>query len=618
MAKQKRLDLILGAKDRATSVISKVGGAVGGFARRVVALAGPLAAVLSVAGIARFAQRSVQAFFEQEQSVENLRTALVNAGDAGASSLAGLQAFASGLQKVTTQGDEATLALAAKLSTLSGLTGGALADATQQTLGLARATGQGADMMGRAYLNALQGNFSMLERYIPALRATEDATEKMRLVQELAANGFKLMQSDANTARGQLQQMRNSLGDMMELIGARLAPLIAGIAGRVKGFVEENGPVIAQFVQRVIQRVQMFGEMVMPVIVRIRGMLAQFVSWWLEHIFPLVATYAGVLRQGVVTLVEMISSGVSAVIGLVQSVTGPIGGVGNFLVKVKDGIQRALLAIEFGFKNWRKVIALATLKVGLGIVAFGGKVKHFFIDVIPAYIKWFSNNWKDLFSDIFNFTKTVLGNIVTNVVETFKNIPELISGEKSLGDIWGESLAKGFEAKLSELPQVAERQQVELEKMLRQDVGALEQSLGNGFAEFVQKRMKEVEDHRDDLKDFFTFDGATGEPGAGGVIQPVVAPIDAEELIKGKANVELDEDEQKKLTRRQIGIASVDVSQRFFGLASLNRGPAEKTAENTQVMKQLMGKVVEKLDKITPQQRSGDSTEGILKAVKLV
>lgn len=615
MAKKKRLDLILGAKDRATSVLGKVSGAIGGFVRKVGALAAPLAAVLSVAGIARFSQRSIQAFFEQEQAVENLRTALINAGDAGASSLAGMQQFASGLQAITTQGDEATLALAAKIATLGELSGEALQSATTATLGLARATGQGADMMGRAYLNALEGNFSMLERYVPALRAAEGETEKMALVQKLASNGLKLMQNDAGTARGRLQQMKNAVGDLMEVIGGQLAPVLGQVASGIQAFAENNADRIGTMVSGIVGFVQRGVAAVMPLVGRVRDVIGDFMNWYMENVWPVAFAYAGMVRQAVVTIIDIVGSAVRSVINAIGSLIGPLGGVGNAVTTVRDTVQAGLIAMEFGFANWRELIELATLKAGLAVVTFAGQVKHFFSEVIPGVVRWLADNWQTILTDLFNFTRTVMSNLASNVVKTIKSLPALLSGETSLGEIWGDALVKGFEAKLSTLPEIAGRQQGELERTLRQQVGSMEDDLGEGFGDFMQRRLDEINQQRDGLRDFFT-----GGDGAGGG-RP--APLDPEDLLKpGGVTVPVKIDEGGAVSagaaaaaggaagRRQVGISSVALSQRFQGLGLAGEDPGKTTAQNTGSMVGLMSRLLQQVTEQTKEIKEGRGERG--------
>jgi hypothetical protein len=625
MAKKKRLDLILGAKDRATSVLGRVSGAIGGFARRVLSLAGPLAAVFSAAGAVQFGRKAVAAFIEQEQAVANLRTALINAGDAGASSLGAMQDFASGIQAITTKGDEATLALASYIATVGELSGDALQRATTATLGLARATGQGEQIMARAYLNAMQGNFSMLERYIPALRAATTEQEKMALVQGLAANGFKLLESDAQTAGGQIQQMKNTFGDFMELVGARIAPVLADVAGGVKRFAEQNGERIAGFVGTVIGKAQELAAMAVPVVQRVIALGRRFLGWWSDNMLPVILAYAGTIRQVAATIIDAVSTGVQTVIGWIESVVGPIGNVGGTVTKMRDAVQTGLIAVEFGFKNWRDIVELGALKAGLAVVTFAGQVRHFFGEVIPSVLEWLGDEWQNILIDLHNFTQTVMKNILANMKETVTSLPELLSGQKSLGEIWGKSIVEGFESQIETLPDIADRVKGELERSLAGDVSNLEEGLGSGFVAFLERRRREIEDQKSTIKDFFTFDGGDGASGPGKVdpndlLKPggVTVPVH----IDGEGEAEAQAVAARaSRERRNRALGVVEVTQRFMGLGSLggDDGPAKQTAENTKNLAGLMRTMIDKAQKQVEaiERMSGDSGEGVLTAVRV-
>ena len=234
----KRLDIFLNAHDRASHAIGKVTGGIRGMVKRITSIPALIGGALGGLAIGAFVKNAVESFGVQEKAVANLRQALIDSGDAGASTLPKIEAFASAVQKVTTQGDEATLGLAAYISGLSKLSGDSLIQATQATLGLARATGQSQETMGRALLNALQGNFETLQQYIPALRNTTSETEKLALVQDLASKGLNLMTADADTTGGAIQQMKNAFGDTMEAIGGLFAPAIRFAADLLKRLAE--------------------------------------------------------------------------------------------------------------------------------------------------------------------------------------------------------------------------------------------------------------------------------------------------------------------------------------------------------------------------------------------
>uniref|UniRef100_A0A6H1ZD29 Putative tail protein n=1 Tax=viral metagenome TaxID=1070528 RepID=A0A6H1ZD29_9ZZZZ len=126
--------------------------------------------------------------------------------------------FASSIQAVTTYGDEQILKLMALQKNL-GVTSGRLEEATRASIGLAAATGRDVQSMAMYIALAEQGEFTMLRRYIPALRSTTDKTEQLRIITEFAARGFLVAQENAKTFSGGLDQLKNLYGDVLERVG---------------------------------------------------------------------------------------------------------------------------------------------------------------------------------------------------------------------------------------------------------------------------------------------------------------------------------------------------------------------------------------------------------------
>jgi len=231
---RKRIEVILGARDASQRVFDGYEARFDRVKRTVVGLAASVGAALGTREALRFVRGNLAAFDEQERAVSSLRQAMADAGDSSEASLRRFLDFASGFQEVTEKGDEGTIALGAYLATIGQLTGEGLRDATKATLGLSRATGMGAEMMGRAYLNALEGNYSMLDRYVPALRTATSEEEKAELVRGLVSRGLNQLEADAKTASGQVKQLTNDWGDFREELGGDVAPVIerTAAAGR--------------------------------------------------------------------------------------------------------------------------------------------------------------------------------------------------------------------------------------------------------------------------------------------------------------------------------------------------------------------------------------------------
>lgn len=183
------------------------------------------AAVVAIAAIGMAVKRIISTIKEwvnlakvQELAEINLAAALKASGEYTDALNMKYQAFASSIQNVTKYGDEQVLTLMALMKNL-GVTTDKVEEATKMAIGLATATGRGVDSMAMYVALAQQGEFTMLRRYIPALRSTTDATEQMKIITEFAARGFKVAQEQTASFAIGLVQLTNLWSDLKEKLG---------------------------------------------------------------------------------------------------------------------------------------------------------------------------------------------------------------------------------------------------------------------------------------------------------------------------------------------------------------------------------------------------------------
>lgn len=164
----------------------------------------------------------VRVFGEQEKAEKGLSDQLGHVNR-------GLLEQASALQSVTVHGDE-TLLEVMRFASVLGISEQSLGKTTEQAIGLSKALRVDLMMATRMLANAQVGNTEILNRYIPELRMTADETEKLTIINEKAAQGFKQARGEANTMNGVLDQTSNDIGDLVERIGAELAPVVIAMA----------------------------------------------------------------------------------------------------------------------------------------------------------------------------------------------------------------------------------------------------------------------------------------------------------------------------------------------------------------------------------------------------
>ena len=193
-------------------------------------------AVKVTAPIAAFSAVSVKAFAEQEKAELKLRAALEANGREVDKLFQEYKDFASQLQSVTIVGDEATLAML-QMAENMGLTGENAKRAAQNAIGLSSAFGISAQSAMRYTAMLEQGDTTMLNRYIPTLRAVEDETERVALAQDILSKAFETSRAEARTLSGQIQQIRNNFGDFQEVVGGIIAEALEPFTRRIKFMV---------------------------------------------------------------------------------------------------------------------------------------------------------------------------------------------------------------------------------------------------------------------------------------------------------------------------------------------------------------------------------------------
>lgn len=207
------------------------------------------------AGLVAAAAVTVKAFATQQKAEEALSAALAANGEEVDRLLPKLKALASEIQNVTEIGDENILMLMTQLRNL-GVTGAKMEEATRGAIGLSKALGLDLNTAARGVALALQGEFTILQRYIPALRTATTASEKMAILQEVMGKGFTQAKDAAQTLTGAFNQLKNDFGDLLEAIGEAiseglgLTDVFQNLRERIKGLsqgIREGGQLKAFF-----------------------------------------------------------------------------------------------------------------------------------------------------------------------------------------------------------------------------------------------------------------------------------------------------------------------------------------------------------------------------------
>lgn len=203
---------------------------------------------VAIAGALALATREAM---KQENAMFALMGALKASGEYNRETVSRLNEFANAMQEVTTYADEEVLAIMQTASVL-GVQSNQLRLAAKWTIALSDAVGMGTETASRLVAMALKGEYTMLRRYIPALREARTTTESFQTVQEFMNRAFEVSTTKAQTTSGALKQMRNALSEVGEAIGYAILPTLKSVAEGIRDWAMRNRETIAYWANLVM------------------------------------------------------------------------------------------------------------------------------------------------------------------------------------------------------------------------------------------------------------------------------------------------------------------------------------------------------------------------------
>ncbi len=166
-----------------------------------------------------FVVDGVKAAQEQEVAINDLNSALARTGQFSQESSKDLQAFAAGLQEVTTVSDEAILSSAALIQNIAKLGTEDLKRATQGALDLSAALGIDLESASRLVAKAAEGNISALERQGIEIRKGNTDAETFANTLAALANLEGAAEAKTRTYAGAVLQLQNNFNEIQEAVG---------------------------------------------------------------------------------------------------------------------------------------------------------------------------------------------------------------------------------------------------------------------------------------------------------------------------------------------------------------------------------------------------------------
>jgi len=176
----------------------------------------------------------LKAYAEEQKGIVKLSTAMGNMGLSYDAVEQSLESWINTMQQKTAVADSD---MRDSLTTLIGMTGDLTKSQDLLTLAMDMSAGTGKDLASSTDLigYALAGNWGMVNRMIPALKAVETEEERWAMLRQLFAG-----QAEAygETVAGQMQLLKNNMGDVSEAIGSAFLPMVTDLAAKIMPLIE--------------------------------------------------------------------------------------------------------------------------------------------------------------------------------------------------------------------------------------------------------------------------------------------------------------------------------------------------------------------------------------------
>lgn len=240
-----------GFQAQGTSIMASTGAKMG------AAFAGAFAVTAVLASVRSFASESLMLAERQAKAEARLAAVIAATGKSAGFSIDQLKKQASALQKVTTVGDESILELQAVIATFRSISGSHFEETTELALDLAEVMQQdaksGALQLAKALEDPIRGITALRRSGVSFTQQQQDQirelveTNRLWDAQTMILDTVRkqiggVAREMANMPFGELQQLKNKIGDLKEQIGDELVPAAIDWNNLkldfVKGFVD--------------------------------------------------------------------------------------------------------------------------------------------------------------------------------------------------------------------------------------------------------------------------------------------------------------------------------------------------------------------------------------------
>lgn len=437
-----------------------------------------IGAVKAVGAVFNAGGAAMQAFNVQDQAVRGLTNALQLQRVEASKSIASHQQFAAQLQHTTNVGDEFTLGLMKTAANL-GFADDQLQEAAKAAIGLSEATGMNAEESLKKLNQAINGNASAFAEVIPQMKNVTSEEQKLAMVSELATRGL-LQKADATkTLQGTSERVAGAVGDLMEKIGALLAP--------IQSVVNNGFAILFETLQSAVE----------PAIGAVNAAM--------DSMQPIIGAIEQAFQAAGVVVWAAIESIVSVIGSLTTSLAGSssnVQGWGDIINTTVDWIAKSIIGMvtmaEVAFTNLPAVFSYVGDAIRLRLETMRADIEHVLMVAIPTYASWLATEFPNLMTDMGNAVLTIVQNLTTSVLSVFQALFQALESRSAadaarvayaLGTAMSTNLLDGFEATTSALPTVADRAATATEVALAGRMNTVGLDLATQFTQRYEERI---------------------------------------------------------------------------------------------------------------------------------
>jgi hypothetical protein len=434
----KKVNVEINAKDNASAKFRKVGAAFTAMG----------------AGLGVLTKGFVKAAADQEKSEIILANSLKNIAGASDEQVEALKKQAVALQKVGVIGDEVTMMGQAQFATFQASTDAIMAltpamqDYAVATFGAkvsSEQMNQAANVFGKLLqgidIGRLKNQGIIVSDAQRAVLEYGDEAERVAIIQEVMAANLKVTNEIMrSTTEGALQGMRNDFGDLAEIMGSALLPVISKFSGAMSSIISklnETNPRLLKVIGLVTAIGAAFGLIVGPTLLFIGiaapafGMVAAAATaMWIAITGPIGIVIAALAAVGVAlyatrdvwvpVIMEMWTSFLQFTEGVRMDVAELVTAMKTTVTEYLDGWRWFVEAYGAELSAWVAAIkSVFTVFMGTIAIIFRtgwevlqvifGTVWDLLLGAIKTAMAIFRGDWKDAWEAIVETFESIFG-----------------------------------------------------------------------------------------------------------------------------------------------------------------------------------------------------------------